>query len=203
MRARHWQVLGAITVAGAVIRFATLGVQSYWLDEAATVQLMHKGLHAMLAGVVRGESTPPLYYCVAWLWAKVFGTGEVGLRSLSAVLGTATIPVAFLLGRRVAGPRAGLVAAALCAFSPLLMWYSQEARSYALLVLLSGLTLLAMLAVLERPSPRRLALWALVAAAALATHYFAGFLIGAEAAWLPWRAQPRCLARVAIGAVVV
>src|SRR5204863_2069457 len=116
---------------------------------------------------------------------------------------TATIPVAFLLGRRVAGPRTGLVAAALCASNPLLVWYSQEARSYALLVLLSGLTLLAMLAALERPSPRRFALWALLAAAALATHYFAGFLVGAEAAWMLWRTPQRRRAVAAIGAVVV
>src|SRR5437763_8254563 len=200
MRARHLQALAAITIAGAALRFATLGVQSYWLDEAATVDLLRKGFHAMLSGVASGESTPPLYYIVAWLWAKVFGTGEVGLRALSALFGTATIPLAFALGRRVAGRTAGLIAAALCACNPLLVWYSQEARSYALLVLLTGLTLLAMLAVLEQPTPRRLALWALAAVGALATHYFAGFLIGAEAAWLVWRspARRRTLAAVAV-----
>src|SRR5438067_4239503 len=103
MRARHLQALGAIAVAGAVLRFATLGVQSYWLDEAATVHLVRKGFGPMISGVARGESTPPLYYALAWVWAKVFGTGEVGLRSLSALLGTATIVVAYALGRRVAG----------------------------------------------------------------------------------------------------
>jgi 4-amino-4-deoxy-L-arabinose transferase-like glycosyltransferase len=201
MRARHLQALAAITVAGAALRFATLGVQSFWLDEAATVDLVRKGFGDMLSGVSAGESTPPLYYIVAWVWAKVFGTDEVALRSLSAVIGTATIPLAFALGRRVAGRTAGLVAAALCAFNPLLVWYSQEARSYALLVLLSGLTLLAMLDALERPDRRRLGLWALAATAALATHYFAGFLIAAEAAWLLYRSPAR--ARVGGAAAVV
>src|SRR2546423_4015706 len=103
MRARHLQLLAGIVVAGALLRFLTLDVQSYWLDEAATVDLLRKGFGSMISGVVSGESTPPLYYVLAWLWAKVFGTGEVGLRSLSALFGTLTIPVAYSLGRSVVG----------------------------------------------------------------------------------------------------
>lgn len=203
MRARHLQLLAGITLAGALLRFLTLDAQSYWLDEAATVNLMHKGFGDMLAGVSAGESTPPLYYIVAWIWAKLFGTGEVGLRSLSALFGTATIPLAYALGRRVAGRRAGLVAAALCAFNPLLVWYSQEARSYALMVFLSGLTLLALIRALEQPSGRRVALWALASAAAVCTHYYAGFLIGAEAVWLLYRTTARRQAAIAVGALAI
>src|SRR3954451_10816760 len=110
MRARHLQLLAGITLAGALLRFTTLDVQSYWLDEAATVNLLHRGFGSMISGVVSGESTPPLYYVLAWAWAKAFGTGEVGLRSLSALIGTLVVPVAFVLGRRVAGERTGLVA---------------------------------------------------------------------------------------------
>src|SRR3954462_2651102 len=159
MRARHLQLLAGITVAGALLRFLTLDAQSYWLDEVATVNILHKGVGDMISAVGSGESTPPAYYVVAWLWAKLFGTGEVGLRSLSAGVGTLTIPLAFVLGRELVGRRSGLIAAALCAFNPLLIWYSQEARSYALLVLLMGLTLWALLRVLDDPSPRRIATW--------------------------------------------
>src|SRR3954462_6737220 len=187
MRARHLQLLAGITVAGALLRFLTLDVQSYWLDEVATVNILHKGFGDMISAVGSGESTPPAYYVVAWLWAKLFGTGEVGLRSLSAVFGTATIPLAFVLGRELDGRRTGVIAAALCAFNPLLIWYSQEARSYALMVLLTGLSLLALLRALDDPSPRRVLAWALASIAAIATHYFAGFLIGAEALWLLYR----------------
>lgn len=191
MTGRRAYALAALVAAGAAIRFATLDTQSYWLDEIATVNLLHRSLRSMIAGVAQGESTPPLYYCLAWLWSKVFGTGEVGLRSLSALLGTATIPVAYALARRVASDVAGLVAAALAAFSPILVWYSQEARSYALLVLLSGVTLLALLNLVDSPSPRRALLWALASVAALATHYFAGFLVGGEVVWLLLRGDRR------------
>jgi hypothetical protein len=201
VRARHLQLLAGLTLAGALLRFTSLGAQSFWLDEAATVRILEHGFGDMLDAVYDGESTPPLYYVVAWLWSKLFGTGEAGLRSLSALLGTATIPLAYALGRKVAGRRTGLIAAALCATNPLLVWYSQEARSYALMVLLSGLTLLAMMAVIESPTRRRFVLWALAAAASIATHYYAGFLVGAEAVWLLYRTTARRPALVAIGAV--
>jgi mannosyltransferase len=199
MRARHLQVLAGITLAGALVRFTTLDVQSYWLDEVATVNILHHGFGDMLSAVSSGESTPPLYYIVAWVWSKLFGTGEFGLRSLSALFGTLTIPLAYVLGRELVGRRTGLVAAALCAFNPLLVWYSQEARSYSLLVLLTGLSLLALLRVLDDPAPRRFAAWAVVSIAAVATHYFAGFLVGAEALWLLYKTPARGRALVAVG----
>ena len=201
MRARHLQLLAGITLAGALLRFTTLNVQSYWLDEVATVNILRHGFGDMLSAVSSGESTPPFFYIVAWVWSKAFGTGEVGLRSLSALLGTATIPLVYVLGRQVAGRVTGLLAAALCAFNPLLIWYSQEARSYALMVLLTALTLIAFLRVLDDPAPRRFAWWAAAAVTALATHYFAGFLVGAEALWLLWTLRMRAV--VAVGAVVV
>jgi mannosyltransferase len=138
----------------------------------------------MLASLPSSESTPPLYYVLAWLWSKTFGTGEVGLRALSALLGAATVPVAYAAGTLLVSRRAGIFTAGLVACSPLLVWYSQEARSYALLALLSALSLLFFREAWLRPSPRALALWSLVACFALATHYFAVFLIGAEAVWL-------------------
>lgn len=94
MRARHLYALVALTVLAGVLRFATLDVQSFWLDESVTVGLVREDLGGMLSAIPDSESTPPLYYVLAWGWAKLFGTGEVGLRSLSALFGTATVPVA-------------------------------------------------------------------------------------------------------------
>src|SRR4051812_30194317 len=139
----------------------------------------------MLSGVASDESTPPLYYALAWLWERVFGHGEAGLRALSALVGALTVPVAWRAPRDwFDSPRAGLVAAALVAFNPFFVWYSQEARSYSLLVLMAALTLLF----LARRSYGR---WALSAALALCTHYFAAFLLAPEAGWLLWRGRGR------------
>lgn len=184
---RPLQALAALTVAGAVLRFATLDLQSFWYDEAVTVGLVRRGFADMLRQIPASESTPPLYYVVAWVWARLFGHWEVGLRSLSAVVGTATIPAAYCAAAQLVSRRAALAVAALAAFNPLLIWYSQEARSYALVLLLTTIALCFFGRASQRPDGRVLALWALFSALALATHYFAVFVVLPEAAWLAWR----------------
>jgi mannosyltransferase len=137
-------------------------------------------------------------------WMRVFGGSEAGTRSLSAVFGTATILLGYVIGRRVAAERVGLALAALVAFNPLLVWFSQEARPYALLVLLSGLSFLFFAMALERPTPRLLGGWAAASAGAFATHYFAGLLILPELAWLAYRVRPwRTLAPAVAGFAIV
>src|SRR5829696_6847352 len=134
--------LASMTVVGALLRFVTLGDQSYWGDEGVTVALVRMGFGDMLDTIPRSESTPPLYYALAWLWTRALGSSEEwGLRSLSALVGTVTIPVVYAAGAALVTRRAGLVAAALAACSPLLVWYSQESRAYALLALMTALTL--------------------------------------------------------------
>jgi len=184
MPSRSVQLLAGITVAAAALRFSTLDVQSYWFDEATTVHLVRMDLGGMLGAIPDSESTPPVYYVVAWLWAKVFGVGEFGLRSLSALIGTVSVPVVYALAKRAVSERAGVAAAALAAFNPLLVWYSQEARAYALLVLLCAIATLLAIDARERPRTRTTAMWAVVAALALGTHYFAIFVVGPLAVWL-------------------
>src|SRR5919112_4431333 len=122
MSPRERMLLAGIVLLGAGLRFATLDGQSYWFDEATTVQLLRMDLGDMLAAIPDSESTPPLYYVVAWFWTQVFGTGEVGVRSLSALAGTATVPVVYAIGARAIGARTGLIAALLVAAHPLLVW---------------------------------------------------------------------------------
>ena len=169
-----------------MVRFATLDAQGFWLDEAATVELLRLDLGDMLHRVPEAESTPPLYYLLAWGWSKVFGLGETGLRSLSALLGTALVPVAYAAAARLCSARVGVAVAALAAVNPLLVWYSQEARSYALLALLAAVSLWAFARVLD-DEPGAPVWWAVASALALTTHYFAAFLVIPQAVWLARR----------------
>lgn len=182
IRRRAW--LGVIVLGGAILRFATLDARSFWYDEAATVRVVDGSVGHMLSEIPAREGTPPLYYLLAWVWTQAFGTGEVGLRSLSAVLGTLTIPVAYAAARRAVSARAGLVAALLAAVSPPLVWFAQDARTYALAVLLAGLSFVAMLRARETGARRDRLLWALAATLAIGAHYFAAFAVAAEAAVL-------------------
>lgn len=201
-RTELW-LLVALTVAGAALRFSTLDLQSFWHDEAVTVgRVLDPNLFTTLGHVPGSEATPPLYYALAWAWTKVFGSGEVGVRSLSALAGTATIPVAWWAGRALIGRAAGFGAAALVAVSPYMVWYSQEARAYALLVLLCTLSLGLFARALDRRDGRSLGLWAVVAALALLTHYFAVFVVGPELALIAWLIPERRRAVLAAGALV-
>jgi mannosyltransferase len=176
---RERLALAGIVVVAAALRLYDIGHQSFWLDESYTVDLVQRPFGDMLSGVADLESTPPLYYVLAWLWQKAFGHGEAGLRSLSALFGTLAVPVTWRAAREWFddAPRAGLIAAALVAFNPFFVWYSQEARSYSLLVLMAALSVLFL-------ARRRPAAWAITAVLALCTHYFAVFLVVPEAIWL-------------------
>ena len=182
----HLATLTGIVVLGAVLRFSTLGLQSYRYDEAVTVgRVLHPSLFATLSEVPHSESTPPLYYLVAWIWSRPFGTGEVWMRSLSALAGTASIAVVYMGAVALPLPRrAGLIAAAAVAVSPVLIWFSQDARAYALVFLFSAASFLFFARARRGGARRDLAWWAAFSALAIATHYFAGFVVAAEAALL-------------------
>jgi mannosyltransferase len=177
--------LAGLIAGAAALRFASLGIQSYHHDEVITaMRVIPSDLGRVLHEVKASESNPPLYYVLAWGWAKAFGRGEFELRALSALFGTAVVPVAYLIGRQLASRRAGLVLAAFVAVNPMLIWYSQEARSYALLVFFSALAFYFFLRALDYEEGRDLALWAMSSALALCSHYFAAFPVAIEAVWL-------------------
>jgi mannosyltransferase len=186
-----WWPLVAITLLGAALRLGTLGSQSFWYDEAFTpVHVLRGSLGTTLHNVVHTENTPPLWYVLEWALSRVLGTGVVALRLLSALVGIATIPVAWAIGCELAGRRAAIVTAALLASSPLFVWYSQEARAYGLFVFTASLALLCFIRALRQPTSRRLGAFALTGSLALLTHYFAVFLLIPIVLWLLWGVLP-------------
>lgn len=184
------EIVVALTLVGGVLRFATLNVSSIELDESATLILVHRGFSGMLSHLAKSESTPPLYYILVWAWTKVFGASAVGFRSMSALIGTLTIPVMYLAGREIT-PRVGVWAAILTTVSPSMYFFSQEARTYGLLVLFSAAAFVAWERALREPRTRHLAMWAALSSLAVLAHYFAAFLFISEAvilaARLGWR----------------
>ncbi len=180
-----WIVIG-LTALAAALRFATLNVQSVWLDEAVTILLVHKGFFGMLSHLPTSESAPPLYYIGVWGWTRIFGATVLGFRSFSALIGTVTIPVVYAAGRRTS-PRVGLWAAALATVNPMMFYDSQEARCYALLILFCAIAFVLWQRVLESHRNRDLAWWALASSLALLTHYFAAFMFVPEAVVLARR----------------
>jgi mannosyltransferase len=198
-RTELW-LLGAIIALAAVIRIVVLNNQSLWADEALTAYEARLSLSSMLHVVRTVEVTPPLYFVLVWGWAKVIGAGPEALRALSAIAGIALVPVSYAATRELVSRRAGLVAAALMAVNPFAIWYSQEARAYVLLALLTGAAFLFCARSLRAPTWRNLTAWALLGALALATHFFAGFAIAPQAILLLRRHRTRATV-LAVGVV--
>lgn len=197
--------LVVLTAAAAAARFAVLAHQSLWYDEIVSATLAKQSFGAMLHDIARTESTPPLYYIVLWIWTRAFGTTTTALRSLSACVGVLTVMVVFAAARVRFSRRAAIAAGAVAAFHPMLIWYSQEARAYALVTLFVALSLYYLLRAQSAPTTATLAGWAIAASLGLATHYFAVFVVLPEAAVLLYvlRSQlRRVVAAVAVPAAV-
>jgi hypothetical protein len=181
----RWWPLAALVVLAALLRLSTLDLQSFWYDEAyVPVHTLHPSLAATLRSVEHRENTPPLWYVLIWAWSRIFGTGTLALRLPSALAGIATVPVAWGIGQELAGRRAAIATAALVATNPLFVWYSQEARAYGLFVFVAALAMWCWLRADAEPTPGRMTAFAASGAAALATHYFAVFLLAPMCLWL-------------------
>ncbi|MBU3957270.1 glycosyltransferase, partial [Patescibacteria group bacterium] len=151
----NWQLL-AILVSALFLRLINLN-QSLWLDEAVQA-ITSQGSFSGIFQELRGDFHPPLYHVLMWFWVHLFGSSEIILRLPSVLFGTATVYVACLIGKVVSEqwlvvskkqnqPPATnhqplpLLAAIFMATAPFHIYYSQEARNYALTTFLAALSM--------------------------------------------------------------
>lgn len=165
-----------LVALAAGVRGYGLDSKSLWLDEAWSVYAAGLPLGAMVELVEAHDTAPPLYYALLQLW-MVAGDSPLVVRSLSLVLGVGTVPMTYLVGRRVGGHSVGVVSSLLASLSPFLVWYSQEARMYSLLALLCGISTWAVLSALDTGRIRWWALYALSSFLALLTQMVAVFFV--------------------------
>jgi mannosyltransferase len=179
---RNLAIAGAVVAValGIVLRFWTHS--SLWLDEALTVDIARLPL-AKLHAALRQDGAPPLYYVLLHFWIKVFGTSDLGVRSLAGVISVITLPVAWLVGRAY-GRRSAWGLLVLVATAPFAIYYGTESRMYSLVMLLTALGFLALIRSMRTPRPANLVAVAVVVAALLYTQYWALYLVVTLAVWL-------------------
>src|SRR6478609_5185376 len=153
----------ALTVLGFALASSRLGLSGLW-----TVITSH-------------DPNMGLYYVLLHSWTRVFGYSEAAVRSMTVALAGFAVPVMYLLGRRLFGRSAGIIAALLLAMAPFFVQYEQTARSYALVVLLMLLSSYFFVAELEKPSRATLVAYVLASALAVYAHYFAAFVLVVQA----------------------
>ena len=203
-RALPIAVVAALTAVGAVVRLVILH-DSLFADELSTYWIISGRSLGGVVSVVHtdAEITPPLFFILSWLATRIDLTAEM-LRLPSFIAGVAAIPLVYVVGRRAVGPIPALLATALTALSPFMVYYSTEARGYELMIALTLLSTLAMLIAIEDRRARWWVLYATSSCAAVYSHYTAVFVLGAQLLWLVWaRPESRRPALLAnVGAVI-
>ncbi len=180
----------AILALAALLRFADIGGESYWLDEIIMVRLTGNGFDTVLQEIT-GTDRPPVYVLLGYAWSQLFGTSEAATRSLSALAGVAAIGVMYLIGRELYRREVGLLAALVMAVSAFQVWYSQEYRYYAVFELVVLFAVLFYLLWLKHGHAIDLIAYTVFSALAAYVHTYAIFFyVGLGLHFLTrWQAQ--------------
>jgi mannosyltransferase len=137
-------VLALIVLLCVALRFYHLGAASLWSDEIFSryyVDLF--GLHYLLSDGLSKETNPPTYYLLLRGWIALWGASEAALRSLSTLASILCVPVTYFLGRELGFKSQALAGALLFAVCPMSVYFAQEARAYAMLMLAASVVLWA------------------------------------------------------------
>ncbi len=159
------------TLVGLGLRFAI--PRGLWLDEVTSVFQARMGYGAMLNDLRTTDVHPPLYFSVLWVAIRwLHSSGELAVRIPSIIPGALVVPMLYALGKEAYDKRTGVVAAVVGSVAPLMVWYSQEARMYALLMLFGVIAMWAQVRVLRRGGVVPWVIYALASAAMVWTQYF-------------------------------
>jgi len=172
---RSTLVIWIIVALGAALRLIALGYKSFWLDEIASVAIARAPSNWFWHWLWTEEGNMALYYVMLRPWLH-FGMSEASIRMLSVLPGIASLPMMYLLGARLFGRRAGILAALFLALSTCSVVYSQEARGYSWLLLGVITSTYLFASLIARPSYAMACAYAMAAGVTFYFHFF-GLLV--------------------------
>jgi len=142
-----WLVI-IITLIGGGLRIFLIAHKGLWLDETFSIWMSSHSVAEMLQWIVKIDQHPPLYYLLLHNWIALNGNTPYDVRLLSALFGAGTIPIMYLIGKRMSGVMMGLTAAMILALSPFNIRYAQETRMYTLLTFNAAVAIYALVRLL-------------------------------------------------------
>ncbi|MGW6056143.1 glycosyltransferase family 39 protein [Streptomyces sp. NPDC055189] len=122
---------------------------SVWRDEAATWQVARRPVADIWEMVEQVDVVHGLYYLLMHGLFELFGPGTTTLRLPSVLAMAVASACVTVIGHRLAGARAGLVAGLVFGLLPAVQFYLQEGRPYALVAAGAGLSTLLLVALLR------------------------------------------------------
>jgi hypothetical protein len=202
---RHrWFELGVTACALGVGAFLIIQLTAWPPHEDETLALFigRKSLGGLLDTVLGQRGGAPLHFVLAWIVAHT-GGGLVGLRLISAIFATATVPVVALLGNRIAGRATALAATVICSGSWMLLFHGVYGRMYSLFLFTSALSFLALLHATERRTRWGWALWAVAVLLCVAAHPYGALVLAAQGVYVVLTRVPVRVAVPAFAAVAI
>jgi len=196
----NWAPVAAITMVAAILRLHGLNSKIVWFDEAMSAGIARLPWSQVVRVLWNFEANMAFYYVLLHFWSSLGGT-TMFIRALSVVFSTATVPAVYLLGARLFDRKAGFISAWLLAINAYHIRYAQEARSYALLVLLATLATWLLVRNLQAPAQAHWGTYTALSVLTVFAHFFGGLVVLSHAVSLifmrrvnlPWQALRRSL----------
>lgn len=172
---QKWLLIGLVAFA-FLLRLHRLDVQSLWFDESFSAFISSSPLDVAIQSMLEeGLQHTPLYYLLLRPFAAD-GFSEFSLRFLSVALGILAVPLIAQMGRMIAKPQLGMLAAVLLTINPFHIWYSQETRMYTLVITATIGAMFFLGRTVQSPRRQNWLGLALFTAIGFNTHYFAFFI---------------------------
>lgn len=204
---RRWFQAGVVACALGVGTFLVVQLTAWPPHEDETLALFvgRKSISGLLDTVLDQRGGAPLHFVLAWIVAHT-GGGLVGLRLVSAIFATATVPVVALLAARIAGRATALATTVICSASWMLLFHGVYGRMYSLFLFTSALSFLALLHATEKRTPRAWALWVVAVLLCIAAHPYGALVLATQGVYVlvtrvPVRVVVPAFATVAIVAI--
>lgn len=176
MRSKYFLL---IFILSLLLRIFWLDAESLWLDEGASVKFANLRIDEIIKST-KADAHPPLYYIILHLWIKIFGDSEASVRFPSVIFGVITVIILYKLCVKFWDNEVALLSSFLTGISVFQVFYSQEARMYALLCLLSVLSFFYFLLILKDESISHYIAYSIVTILLLYTHLYSFFIILAQ-----------------------
>jgi hypothetical protein len=178
----------AITLLAGLLRLHGVDAEGLSYDETSTWRTAMQPWPEVPRMLLKSEVTPPLYFTLMHFWMRAAGASELAFRWPSVLMGTLAVPLLARMAGQLLGRRVGQAAALLLAVAPTHVWYSQEARAYALYTALVLASTWALAVGWLRPKWGPWLAYAALTTAMLYTHYFAAYFLAAQALAVGWAA---------------
>jgi len=172
-------LLAGVLLAGIVLRIYDLRTESLWLDEGISIFRAQLSPAEMI-GRLSLSTHQPLYYLLLHYWIGMFGDSAISVRLLSSVFGIVSVFMLYKVAAEIFNKDVGLLSALIMAVSVFHIWYSQEARNYSLMTLLSLISMYYFLKLLQKVDLRNSVGYIIPSCLLIYTHYFGFFVIMAQ-----------------------